>query len=508
MAHLICKKIQTTKQGQRIYKQSEYWYIRYKDIDGKWKEKKAYKDKVASTQLMAKIEKKIELAKAGIIDRYEADRKRPLREHLLDFKKSLVNKANTKKHANLTTNRVRAIVESCKFIYIGDIKATAVQQYLADRRSEGLSTQSSNFYLQAIKQFCRWMVQDRRASESPLEHLRGLNVKVDRRHDRRAFELNELKRLLETTLKGPVHFGMTGYERYLLYRFAVETGLRANEIRTLTINSFDFETSTVAVRAGYSKHRREDVLPLRGETVTLLKEFLNNKLPNAKVFGGTYKRLTRCTSNMIKADLVDTEIRDDKGNRIREAVPYIDAAGRYADFHSLRHTTGTFLAAAGVHPKVAQSIMRHSKIDLTMSRYTHTLVGQEAEAIAKLPDLSPVTKEKEKALATGTDNQPIATTQKTVTKTCTKSAKIAYFNRQPLSEIGKVKNQKTHSALECNNHSTKNLSTSRHNVSIQDSPKQQQAAGGFEPPNNGFANRRLRPLGHAANLKSPLRFYT
>ena len=26
-----------------------------------------------------------------------------------------------------------------------------------------------------------------------------------------------------------------------------------------------------------------------------------------------------------------------------------------------------------------------------------------------------------------------------------------------------------------------------------------QAAGGFEPPNNGFANRRLRPLGHAAN---------
>lgn len=25
-----------------------------------------------------------------------------------------------------------------------------------------------------------------------------------------------------------------------------------------------------------------------------------------------------------------------------------------------------------------------------------------------------------------------------------------------------------------------------------------EAAGGFEPPNNGFANRRLRPLGYAA----------
>ena len=30
----------------------------------------------------------------------------------------------------------------------------------------------------------------------------------------------------------------------------------------------------------------------------------------------------------------------------------------------------------------------------------------------------------------------------------------------------------------------------------------EQAAGGFEPPNNGFANRRLRPLGYAANLKN------
>jgi len=49
----------------------------------------------------------------------------------------------------------------------------------------------------------------------------------------------------------------------------------------------------------------------------------------------------------------------------------LDDAGRYAVFHSLRHSTGSLLAAAGVHPKVAQSIMMHSSINLTMSRYTH-----------------------------------------------------------------------------------------------------------------------------------------
>ncbi len=31
--------------------------------------------------------------------------------------------------------------------------------------------------------------------------------------------------------------------------------------------------------------------------------------------------------------------------------------------------------------------------------------------------------------------------------------------------------------------------------------KKQQAAAGFEPANNGFANRRLRPLGYAASFE-------
>jgi hypothetical protein len=63
----------------------------------------------------------------------------------------------------------------------------------------------------------------------------------------------------------------------------------------------------------------------------------------------------------------------------------------------------SLLAAGGVHPKVAQSIMRHSDINLTMSRYTHTFREQESEAVAKLPDLSLPSKQSQKA--TGTDGE-------------------------------------------------------------------------------------------------------
>lgn len=58
--------------------------------------------------------------------------------------------------------------------------------------------------------------------------------------------------------------------------------------------------------------------------------------------------------------------------------------GEIIDFHALRHTFGTLLAASGVHPKTAQDLMRHSSIDLTMNFYTHTVLGDRAKATEKL----------------------------------------------------------------------------------------------------------------------------
>ena len=44
--------------------------------------------------------------------------------------------------------------------------------------ASGISAQTFNFYLQAIKQFCKWMTVNRRANRSPVEFLHGLNVSM------------------------------------------------------------------------------------------------------------------------------------------------------------------------------------------------------------------------------------------------------------------------------------------------------------------------------------------
>jgi site-specific recombinase XerD len=48
------------------------------------------------------------------------------------------------------------------------------------------------------------------------------------------------------------------------------------------------------------------------------------------------------------------------------------------DFHALRHTFISNLARAGVHPRNAQALARHSTIDLTMNVYTHVAMDDLA----------------------------------------------------------------------------------------------------------------------------------
>ena len=103
----------------------------------------------------------------------------------------------------------------------------------------------------------------------------------------------------------------------------------------------------------------------------------------------------------------DRTIRGFKADLAAAGIDYRDDAGRVADFHSLRHTAGTLLAATGVHPKVAQSLMRHSDINLTMSRYNHVLIGQESDAVAGLPDLAAPPRD-------ARDVNPCESTEKTV----------------------------------------------------------------------------------------------
>src|SRR5262249_25052484 len=149
-----------------------------------------------------------------------------------DFARSLRAKGNTDAHVKVTVARVRKVIDGCRFRLIPDLSASRVQEFVGDLREcrksrvpleatkeeytlaeasailgvkpttmsamvarhgleakglgkkrrfpaatvktlqdrwcSGRAIQTSNFYLAAMKQFCRWLVKDGRMIENPL----------------------------------------------------------------------------------------------------------------------------------------------------------------------------------------------------------------------------------------------------------------------------------------------------------------------------------------------------
>ena len=434
-------------------RQSANWYFDLTDHRGIVRRFPGFTDKGATDELRRRIQKLIEcrvagasldaemakwmetvpttlrnrLLKYGLIDSQSVASAKPLLcrickssgcqpesgepcacngEHLSVFRASLLHKGTSIEHADLITARVRNILEGCGFTHYGEISASRVMEYLADLRKvtpangdtpakPGISVQTSNFYLQSVKQFGRFMVKDGRARENPVAHLDGLNVKIDRRHDRRNLTVTELTNLLTTTLAGPVRHKLTGRRRVMLYRVAMETGLRRKELRTLTPGSFDFEvtTPTVYVEAGRSKNGKTTVLPIRPEMAKELREWF--RAAGIGPADALWPDLTNHTAKMLKADLEAT------------GIAYVDDAGLFADFHALRHSFISMLAAGNVHPKLAQRLARHSDINLTMMRYSHTLLADEATALDALPHFPSAFDKPTTLQATGTDGRAV-----------------------------------------------------------------------------------------------------
>jgi site-specific recombinase XerD len=370
--------IRDARTGKRVKTKSKKWWGRFRDAYGREKRVPLATDKSAAEAMLREWVKKVERESAGVADPFEKQRNRPIREHLADYKTHLIMKGNTAKHARITSYRIGAIIGGCRFTRIADLSASRVQHYLADLRAGGRSVSCSNHYLRAMKMFTRWLVRDRRATEDVLAHLSMMNADLDIRRQRRTLDQTELTRLVQKTKSGKSFRGLTGDDRAMLYLVALNTGLRANELASLTVSSFklDDESPTVTVEAAYSKHRRRDVLPLRGDVVAALREYLgtgNGAKPPGRLWPRSWYR---ASATMLRIDLKAAEI------------PYQTDDGQVFDFHALRHQFISNLARAGVHPKAAQALARHSTITLTLDRYTHVDLPDLSSALDRLPAIN------------------------------------------------------------------------------------------------------------------------
>ena len=156
------------------------------------------------------------------------------------------------------------------------------------------------------------------------------------------------------------------------------TGLRRGEVASLTVGALCLDEASpyVHVEGKHAKSGRAATLPLRGDLADDLR-----------------KHVARLAEANGGEDLQDTPLFNAGRNFLRTfnldlaaaEIAKRDAQGRTVDVHCLRHTFATLLARNGVSPSVAQKLMRHSDIRLTINTYTHLELADTAGAVAALP---------------------------------------------------------------------------------------------------------------------------
>ena len=178
-----------------------------------------------------------------------------------------------------------------------------------------------------------------------------------------------------------------------LYVLAITTGLRRGELLGLRWDDADLERGTLRVgRAlvreggrhtlGETKTRRgRRQVNLTPRTVAALKAHRKRQLEERIKHAGSHT-----DHGLIFATSTGAPINPE--NLVKRSFkPLLKRAGLPdVRFHDLRHTCATLLLGRGVHPKLAQELLGHATIAMTLDTYSHYLPSMGDQASGAMGD--------------------------------------------------------------------------------------------------------------------------
>lgn len=179
-----------------------------------------------------------------------------------------------------------------------------------------------------------------------------------------------------------------GWERALIYKTLILTGLRQGELSAITLKDVYLgeKEQRILLPAAFSKDRKSAVILLRDDLAIEIAQWIASKSESEKDDRQPSAPWSLPPETPL-FDVSDKMIKILNRDLAAANIPKRDYRGYTVDMHALRHTFGTHLSKAGVLPRVAQSVMRHKKVDLTMNYYTDEELLNLQGAVDALPEL-------------------------------------------------------------------------------------------------------------------------
>lgn len=247
-----------------------------------------------------------------------------------------------------------------------------VEKALRELQDKGRAGKTLTNYAEAIGAFCDWCVKRGYLDQDPLKSLGRFDITP--LSQRRAITADEITRLLNACAP----------HRRLVYETAFLSGLRANELRNLTIHHLDREQCGLLLDAEWTKNREPGFQPIPSSLAERLYEFAHDGGP-AQLYEKFYKGKPR--RRIIPDEpllYVPSETARDLEKDLKAAgIPKHTLEGKI-DFHACRVAYINFVIESGVTIKEAQVLARHKTAELTMNVYGRVRRDQLSQTAERL----------------------------------------------------------------------------------------------------------------------------
>ena len=342
------------KKGRKVL--SSFYVLRWR-IDGK----RGGKDiplKVRDNQVAEKMKADFIRQKERELNGVSAPKalldaaQKPLVEHLADFIKDRSSRNKDEMYVYTLEKRLLKLCKECNWRLVRDVTPDSFDLW---RGKQALSAKTKNDYLADCSNFLNWLQRRGKVIANQLKIVGRVETRGNECRKRRALTEDEMRRLLEVS-----------DWRRTVYLTAVNTGLRRAELEQMQKGDAHLYEAApfILVRCSTTKNHKDGILWLNEELANELKKLVG---PGDNSAESVFERLP--------------SIEEFRKDLEAAGIPYKDEQGRVADFHALRHTLATNLARAGVSPRVAMAIMRHSDMRLTNMTYTDASQLPTAEAV-------------------------------------------------------------------------------------------------------------------------------
>jgi len=365
----------------------------YKDYTSKRKFFWGYTSKVKTRQLAEHLEDEHRQIRLGYrpVPKSEAGIKnRSFREAADEYLEwgntqgGLRGKPWGKTHAKERKNKLAWWEKELKLRLVQDLEDSLSRVEQALRRlkkagyngkGQGVSGKTLGNYAETLQSFCKWAIKHGYLDADPLADLASFDESPE--SIRRALTIEEIHQLLNAA---PEH-------RRLLYEVALTTGLRAGELRALTLDDIDVDRGIIRLDPAWTKNRKSGEQPIPRALVERLVAY-GMKGTARELYT---KRYGRCDAK--PEGVPDHPLLYVSTHTSRELRQDLEAAGidfstgkGKADFHSLRTTFVTLAIEAGANLKEGQTLARHSTPQLTIGIYARTRDERLSDLVDKVGD--------------------------------------------------------------------------------------------------------------------------